>query len=70
MYKGKQFKNERGEIIEGESIKCEKSDFDSSEYDKEFNTKNFLDLIDFENEDRSTIPLNFKIDSYCEILRS
>ncbi len=37
MYKGKQFKNERGEIIEGESIKYEKSDFIRNEYDKEFN---------------------------------
>ena len=70
MYKGKQIINDKGEIVEGESIKCEKSDFDTSEYDKEFNTKNFLDLIDFENEDRNSIPLNFKIDSYCKILRS
>ena len=70
MYKGKQLINDKGEIVEGESIKCEKSDFDTSEYDKEFNTKNFLDLIDFENEARNSIPLNFKIDSYCKILRS
>ena len=70
MYKGKEFINEKGQIIEGEQIKCQKSDFESREYDIEFNTNNFLDLIDFENEDRNSIPLNFIIDSYCKILRS
>ena len=70
MYEGKKIKNHELEIIEGEEMICEKKNFNPLEYDNEFNITNFLDLIDFKNENTNTIPLNFTIDSYCEILRS